>query len=290
MARIRTIKPEFWTDEDLSTLPEATHMLAAALLNYADDEGYFNANPKLIAADCCPLREPSVSIPESLRSLQAVGYLRLGSDDDGKRFGLIVGFEKHQRVSHPTPSKIKDKSITWESSGIIPEPSAKAHESFRPEQGKEQGTGKGKEARTRGPSPSDLEAFEKWYVLYPHKVGRGAAERAFASALKASSLDVLTEGVRRYVATKPQDVPWCNPATWLNGKRWLDQPAPQANVEAPRPTTDDAEYSRWKARMAIYAPGKFWADAWGNRPEAGKPPTCPVELYDAWKQRQQVAA
>ena len=69
MARIRTIKPEFWAHEDLSELPEATHMLAAALLNYADDEGYFNANPMLIKAACSPLREPSVSIQESLTLL-----------------------------------------------------------------------------------------------------------------------------------------------------------------------------------------------------------------------------
>ena len=29
MARIRTIKPEFWADEDLSALPIEEHMLAA---------------------------------------------------------------------------------------------------------------------------------------------------------------------------------------------------------------------------------------------------------------------
>ena len=55
MARIRTIKPEFWRHEDLSALPADTHMLAAALLNYADDEGYFNANPKLVEAECFPV-------------------------------------------------------------------------------------------------------------------------------------------------------------------------------------------------------------------------------------------
>ena len=61
MARIRTIKPEFWKHEDLSALPEITHMLAAALLGYADDEGYFNANPALVKSECLPLRESSVS-------------------------------------------------------------------------------------------------------------------------------------------------------------------------------------------------------------------------------------
>ena len=63
MARIRTIKPEFWTDEDMAELSEPACLLAIGLLNYADDEGYFNANPKLIKAAVFPIREPSVPIP-----------------------------------------------------------------------------------------------------------------------------------------------------------------------------------------------------------------------------------
>ena len=30
--------------------------------------------------------------------------------------------------------------------------------------------------------------------------------------------------LQRYV-NKTDDRPWCNPATWLNGERWDDQPA-----------------------------------------------------------------
>jgi hypothetical protein len=135
MARIRTIKPEFWKHEELSALPEATHMLAAQLLNYADDFGYFNANARLIQAECSPLREPSVSIPESIRSLQAAGYIRLGTAADGKRYGQVTTFSDHQRVSHPTRSKFADLSITWDDSGNPPENNRDPPEDFRPEQG-----------------------------------------------------------------------------------------------------------------------------------------------------------
>lgn len=116
MARIRTIKPEFWKHENLSELPEATHMLAAALLNHADDEGFFNANPGLVRAECSPLREPSVSIQESLSLLTEVGYIRLGDGEDGKRYGWIVTFDDHQRVNRPTPSKIRSLRIRWDDS------------------------------------------------------------------------------------------------------------------------------------------------------------------------------
>lgn len=107
MARIRTIKPEFWLDEDLSSLPPETHLLAAALLNYADDEGYFNANPKLVQAACCPLREDSTNVRRSLDELSRIGYLRLGHGKDGKEYGHIVNFLVHQKVDRGKPSKIK---------------------------------------------------------------------------------------------------------------------------------------------------------------------------------------
>ena len=118
MARIRTVKPSFWKHEELSELPECVHMLAGALLNYADDEGYFNANAKLVKAECCPLREPSVSIHDSLIQLSKIGYVRLGTAPDGKRYGHVINFEEHQRVNRKTDSKIKKLHITWDDSSI----------------------------------------------------------------------------------------------------------------------------------------------------------------------------
>ena len=68
------------------------------------------------------------------------------------------------------------------------------------------------------------EAFDRWWEDYPEKVGKGAARKAFPKALAKTSLDQLIVGVERYKATKPRDRAWCNPATWLNEERWLDQP------------------------------------------------------------------
>ncbi len=113
MARIRTIKPEFWSNELLSDLPESTHLLAAAVLNYADDEGYFNANPALVKAACFPIREPAVSIPESLQKLHEIGYIRLGDMPNGRVVGQVVNFSSHQKVSHPAPTRFNLKVVKW---------------------------------------------------------------------------------------------------------------------------------------------------------------------------------
>lgn len=111
MARIRTIKPEFWTDEDMAEVSEAACLLAIGLLNYADDEGFFNANPKLIKAAVFPIREPSVTIPVMLRELSNQGYLTLFSTSDSKHFGMISNFAKHQVVNKPRPSKIRELEL-----------------------------------------------------------------------------------------------------------------------------------------------------------------------------------
>jgi hypothetical protein len=179
LARIRTIKPEFFTNEGLSTLPEVTHYgMAAGLLTYSDDEGYFNANVALIKAALFPIREPSVSVHDMLTQLQNIGFIELLDGKDGRRYGRVVSFLEHQRVNRPTPSKIKKLVLRGKTHGVLTEDSP-------PEgKGKEQGNGKeGKGDSTESPSASapiitlplnDLTEFPitesqsaEWGTLFP---------------------------------------------------------------------------------------------------------------------------
>lgn len=107
MARIRTIKPDFWRDEDLSTVSAEAALLAVGLLNHSDDEGFFNANPKLIESDVFPLRVLSSSVPVLLRELSGIGYISLYNGLDGKTYGQVSNFSKHQVINKATASKIK---------------------------------------------------------------------------------------------------------------------------------------------------------------------------------------
>ena len=67
-------------------------------------------------------------------------------------------------------------------------------------------------------------AFDAFWTVYPHKVGKADASKAFDRATKRASVAVLMAGLERYAA-KTDDRPWCNPATWLNQDRWTDEPA-----------------------------------------------------------------
>lgn len=103
---------------------------------------------------------------------------------------------------------------------------------------------------TRGKAVRPPSDFELWYEGYPHKVARGAAEKAFATALGLASLDELIAGRDRYIRDKPPDRSWCNPASWLNGRRWLDQPAAeQLRPAHERPSLQTAKFD---ARQANY--------------------------------------
>ncbi|MCP5099900.1 MAG: helix-turn-helix domain-containing protein [Chloroflexi bacterium] len=79
--------------------------------------------------------------------------------------------------------------------------------------------------------------FDIWYQGYPHKIGKAAAKKAFHSICKKNTvmLQELIDGLARYIKTKPPERSWCNPSTWLNQERWLDEPAIQP-LSNPRKT------------------------------------------------------
>ena len=108
MGRIRTTKPEFHAHEELSSLPPETHLFASALMNYADDEGYFNANPILVKAGTNPLRSDKTPTVDQLAQLEEIGYIEIRRSGL-KHYGRICNFDAHQKVSHKVESKIKIK-------------------------------------------------------------------------------------------------------------------------------------------------------------------------------------
>lgn len=72
------------------------------------------------------------------------------------------------------------------------------------------------------------QAFERFWIVWPNKTGKPAAVKAFFKVWREA--DAIIPGVNRYIRDKPADRPWLNPATFLNQRRWEDQPAPVANA------------------------------------------------------------
>lgn len=88
-------------------------------------------------------------------------------------------------------------------------------------------------SRQRADAASDPD-FDRFWSLYPRKVGKGAARRAWASALRRAEegsasilagITVQTSLDRFDMREDGRFVP--HPATWLNGDRWLDGMEPE---------------------------------------------------------------
>jgi hypothetical protein len=169
MARIRTIKPEFWRDEKLSSVSAEAALLAVGLLNHSDDEGYFNAHPKLVESDVFPLRTLKVTTTELLRELSGIGYIELFLGSDGKTYGRVVNFAKHQVINKPSPSKIKVFCGIPQDYGsnTVVLPTGKEQGTGNREQGKGKGTGKNAPAAR----PTDVaeSVWDDWVALRKRK-------------------------------------------------------------------------------------------------------------------------
>ena len=107
MPRIRTIKPEFWRNKTLAQQKEFTRLLAIALLNMADDEGYFEADEALIRGDVFPFEKDCKRIHGGLTELSRIGYLAIAEHSFKGKIGLVLAFQKHQVINRPTPSKLR---------------------------------------------------------------------------------------------------------------------------------------------------------------------------------------
>lgn len=98
--------------------------------------------------------------------------------------------------------------------------------------------------------------FEVFWKSYPRKEGKGHAERAFGAALKHADAATIIRAVRAFPfdLSQPRYIP--HAATWLNGKRWEDEPAgdgparPQGRQHPTGPVGDHRSKLGWWTKRA----------------------------------------
>ncbi len=103
MARIRTIKPEFWTDPLMVSLPYEVRLFYIGLWNFADDWGCLENEPLRLRLQVLPA-DP-VDAEELVETLIRHGRLERLVDADGTVFLHLAKFEEHQKVDKRSASK-----------------------------------------------------------------------------------------------------------------------------------------------------------------------------------------
>jgi hypothetical protein len=107
VARIRTIKPGFFTSEDVAALSFPARLTWIGLWTYVDDAGRGKANPRLIKAAIWPLDDDVdlEQVVEILADLEREGRVLL-YEVDGVDYLEVIAWRVHQRIDRPTASTI----------------------------------------------------------------------------------------------------------------------------------------------------------------------------------------
>jgi hypothetical protein len=118
MPRIRTIKPEFWTNPQVCRCEHAARLLFIGTWNFADDHGNLPRDTEKLKMQVFPGKlDIDMDVEPLLVSLIAHGLLIEYSGEDGQRFLHIPTFRKHQIVNRPSKPAcpLPDKKLIEES-------------------------------------------------------------------------------------------------------------------------------------------------------------------------------
>lgn len=209
MARIRTVKPDFFTSEDIVALTPYARLLYVALWCEADREGRMTWKPATFKLRYFPGDELSINAlcGELIDRGLVVKY--------GEGLAWIPTFSEHQHVN------------PREAASTLPDPNASArvrHASARvidTQVGRE-----GKEGKEHASERKGL--FDVFWLAYPKKVAKQDALKAFTK-LRLVNGD-FEKALAALEAAKASDqwqredgkfIP--HAATWLNGRRFEDE-------------------------------------------------------------------
>jgi hypothetical protein len=209
MPRIRTIKPEFWTHPVMAKQDDATRLMAIALLNFADDEGYFHAEPNVIRGFARPFDENSTITRRCLDNLSKIGYVSICENENYGLIGYIETFKEHQRIDRPSDSKLK-KYYSSNARRTLDDQSTLERK----------GTGKGKE---QGKESMFVVFWDSYHLITNKEKTDKEATIKYWNKLKNSECEKAIEMITPYFNSL-NDKKYCKKArTYLADKNFNDE-------------------------------------------------------------------
>lgn len=104
MSRIRTIKPEFWTSEQIMECSPLARLAFIGMWNFCDDNGVHPASCKTLKAEVFPGDDLTASnVQEVVNELLKQGLLAEFSDEN-RMWWFVTGWH-HQLINRPSKSR-----------------------------------------------------------------------------------------------------------------------------------------------------------------------------------------
>ena len=112
MARIRTIKPQFWDDAKIGRIPRDARLLYIGLWTFADDLGVVIADPVWLKSKIFPYDRIQIQQLEAwLGLLEKTGFISLLSVKS-ESFYYLPTFSRHQIINRPNLDDVNiDKKL-----------------------------------------------------------------------------------------------------------------------------------------------------------------------------------
>lgn len=243
MARLRTLKPGFFTNDALAELPPLARLLFQGLWCIADREGRLEDRPRRIKAEVLPYDDCDVD--DLLTRLAGAGFITRYAVGES-RYIQVINFAKHQtphikEAASTIPAPGEHQTSTVPAPPVIGiqllgsssgegEPSPPIPPTpMRPDPAPPDGGGQVRAV----PKPSTLSKeqrsrFDAWYAAYPNKQHRPDAERAWRKLDPDDDLTarLMRDGRERRAGRKWSEGYIEHPATYLNNRVWEDDIEP----------------------------------------------------------------
>ena len=236
----RIIKEAIRTSRDVNNLNDFQFRVWAYLITYVDDYGRGSADPELLKGLVFPRRKGITErqIGEALSVLASNGMVTL-YNVDGEPYFYFPAWEKHQTVraaKSKFPAPQASEQVQADASGCMqPQADAPGIQS-NPESNPNPNantTPQTPQGALRGQEKASM--FDTFWEVYPRKVGKGAARKAWDKLdltwdLVSTILDAVSKQQTwaQWTRDGGQYIP--HPATWLNQQRWEDEGMQQVNA------------------------------------------------------------
>jgi len=270
MARIRTIKPEFFTSDDICALSPLARLLYVGLWCEADRAGRLVWMPRVFKRRYLP--DDACDIDRLADELLQRGLVVLY----GEGLAHIPTFSRHQHVN-PREASSKLPAPEGDASARVNDASERFSDAQAGREGNLEGNGEGRE----GEGSVARQLTQGWIPDEEDLAWAASARPDLTPAL----LDAETERFRNHaIANGRIAVRWgMNWRNWIQRAHVGRDPLASAKGEA-AVTVDRDSDGQWRARLRGYRPGKFWLEGdWGPRPESGQS-RVPPELLGDWLQ------
>jgi hypothetical protein len=247
MARIRTIKPEFFTSEDIVSLSPLARLFYVSMWCEADREGRFAWKPKTLKMRYLPGDDCDVNVLAT--ELTDAGLVEL-YEVDGKTYAEIPSFKNHQVINNR------------ESESVLPARDADASARVKAEgrKGKEGREGKGKERKEGECEAAPATPSKSSSIGKPD----GVAEQTWADwlalrkAKKAPVTETVIDNAKREASKAGMTLEdflqlWCARGSQGLQAEWI-KPSERPNGKAPKVYHDISEMDYTKG---VDADGRF---------------------------------